>query len=113
MLRLKKFGLIFVEAERRAAIADLLIGSVAQRVFETAKVPVLLVKQLVQRLNTFAAGNIALRFIKTATGRMFSPAHKSRFSTFPAGVTTPSLTSTLMRAASTRTANSVHQEHPV
>lgn len=40
----KKYELIVLGAKGRGAIADLLIGSVAQRLLATAKVPVLLVK---------------------------------------------------------------------
>lgn len=39
-----KFDLIVLGSKGRGAIADLLIGSVAQRVLATSKVPVLLVK---------------------------------------------------------------------
>ena len=39
-----KFDLIFMGAKGRSAIADLLLGSVAQRVLATAKQPVMLVK---------------------------------------------------------------------
>lgn len=39
-----KFDLIVMGAKGRAAIADLLLGSVAQRVLATAETPVLLVK---------------------------------------------------------------------
>ena len=39
-----KFDLIVLGAKGRSAFADLLIGSVAQRVLATAKTPVLLVK---------------------------------------------------------------------
>jgi nucleotide-binding universal stress UspA family protein len=39
-----KFDLIVLGAKGRGAIADLLLGSVAQRVLATAQVPVLLVR---------------------------------------------------------------------
>ena len=42
--RAKKYDLIVLGSKGRGAIADMLIGSVAQRVLATAKVPVLLVK---------------------------------------------------------------------
>ena len=40
----KKYDLIVLGSKGRGAIADMLIGSVAQRVLATAKIPVLLVK---------------------------------------------------------------------
>ena len=40
----KKYDLIVLGSKGRGAIADILIGSVAQRVLATAKIPVMLVK---------------------------------------------------------------------